>query len=85
LAQNSSSSASLREAVLAIGEVLVEGRAARFGPLDHVSHRNLLEAELAARDQHSPQQPLAWGPAPMRAGEGNDQGGVVVRKHNPFV
>ncbi len=42
----------LREAVLAVLEVLVEGRSAGLRPLDHVPDRHLLVAALAADDEH---------------------------------
>ena len=68
---------SLREAVLSVLEVLVEGRPAGPGPLDHVLDRDLLVAHLAADQQDRLQQAL---PRRSRAQprEGNDGSDLLV-------
>ena len=75
----------LREAVLAIVEVLVEGRAAGLGAFDHVPDGDLLVAQLAAGDEHRRRGSAPGRAAPARAGEGDDRAAVAIRKHKPFV
>src|SRR5680860_1490691 len=75
----------LGEAVLAVLEVLVEGRAAGLPPFDHVPDGHLLVAQFAAGEEHRLEDSLAGRAPAVRAGEGEDRAAVAVRKHTPFV